>query len=195
MPPGYIKDMKLAIFMQKSSNLAGENRLLRFFVIVIGIAVLANSFFVYTSVKHQRTILVPVGINNRVEVADSNASDDYLRFITRYAASLALNYTPATARQQFGELLALYSPDSFPEAKKTFYSLADTIETAKVSNSFYIQHIQTDRERGVIEVTGQMRQFAEDKKVIDDLQAIYELGYRISDGRFMLTDFREKQRR
>ena len=187
--------MKLDIFMQKSSNLAGENRLLRFFVIVIGVAVLINSFFVYTSIKHQRTVLVPVGLNNRVEVADSSASDDYLKFITRYAAGLALNYTPATARQQFGELLALYAPDAFPEAKKTFYSLADTVETAKVTNSFYIQQIQVERERGVIVVTGLKRQFAEDRKVIDDLQAVYELSYRISDGRFMLTDFREKQRR
>ena len=90
--------MKLDMFLQRSSNIAGENRLLRFFVVVIGAAVLVNSFFVYTSVRHQRTILVPVGLNSEMEVSDSNASDDYLKFITRYAAGLALNYTPATAR-------------------------------------------------------------------------------------------------
>lgn len=187
--------MKLDIFMQKSSNIAGENRLLRFFIVVIGAAVLVNSLFVYTSVKHQRTVLVPIGLNIRVEVSDSNASDDYLKFITRYAAGLALNYTPATARQQFGELLALYSPDAFPEAKKSFYSLADTVETARVTNSFYIQSIQVDREKGAIEIIGLKRQYAEDRKVIEDVQTAYELGYRISDGRFMLTDFKEKERR
>ena len=187
--------MKLDIFMQKASNLAGENRLLRFFVLVIGIAVLVNSFFVYTSVKHQRTVLVPVGLNSKVEVADSSASDDYLKLMTRYTLGLALNYTPANARQQFGELLSLYSPDIFPEAKKTFYSLADTVETAKATNSFYIQSIHADKDKGVIEVVGLKRQFAEDKRVVDDMQAMYELHYRISDGRFMLTDFREKQRR
>lgn len=187
--------MKLDIFMQKSSNIAGENRLLRFFVVLIGAAVLVNSFFVYTSVKHQKTVLVPVGLNSRVEVADSNASDDYLKFVTRYAAGLALNYTPATARQQFSELLALYSPDSFPGAKKAFYGLADTVETARVTTSFYIQNIQVDREKGVIEITGLKRQYAEDRKVIDDVQTAYELGYRVTDGRFMLSDFKEKERR
>ena len=169
--------------------------MLRFFVVVIGATVLVNSFFVYTSVKHQRTILVPVGLNSGMEVSDSNASDDYLKFITRYAAGLALNYTPATARHQFGELLVLYAPDAFPEAKRSFYSLADSVETAKVTNSFYIQNIRVDREQCVIEVTGLKRQFAEDRSVMDDVQTTYELSYRISGGRFMLTGFKEKERR
>lgn len=181
--------------MQRSSNVAGENRLLRFFIIVIGAAVLVNSFFVYTSARHQRTILVPIGLNSRVEVLDDNASDDYLKFVTRYAIGLALNYTPATVRQQFGELLALYYPDAFPEAKKTFYGLADTVETAKVTNSFYIQSIHVDRAKGIIEATGLKRQSAEDRKVIEDVLTTYELGYRITEGRFMLTDFKEKERR
>jgi conjugal transfer pilus assembly protein TraE len=187
--------MRLDLFMQRSSNIKGENRLLRFFVAVIGAAVIVNSFFVYTSVKHQRTVLVPAGLNSRVEVSDGNASDDYLKFITRYAAGLALNYTPATARQQFGELLSLYSPDAFPEAKKAFYGLADTVETAGVTNSFFIISIRVDRKKGVIDMTGLKRQSAQDSKVIDDVQTTYELGYGISDGRFMLTYFKEKERR
>ena len=185
--------MKFDIFMQKSSNIEAANRFLKFVVAVIGLAVLANSIFVYTMARHERTILVPAGLNSRVEVTDGQASDDYLKLMTRYAAGLALNYTPATAREQFGELLDLYSPEAFPEARKTLYSLADTVETTNITSSFYIESIKVDRKNGAIEATGLKRQFAQDGNPIGGAQQdTYEMTYRISDGRFMLTAFSEK---
>ena len=185
--------MELKIYMQKLSNVMAENRLLKFVVAVIGLAVIANCFFTFNMAKHERTILVPAGLNSRVEVADNYASDGYLDLMTRYALGLALNYTTATAREQFGELLTLYSPGAFPEARKTFYSLADTVETAGVSSAFFIGSIKVDRSRGVIEATGVSRQFAQDGGPLGpDRQTTYELSYRISDGRFQLTGFGEK---
>ena len=185
--------MELKIYMQKLSNVMAENRLLKFAVAVIGLAVIANCFFTFNMAKHERTILVPTGLNSRVEISDGHASDGYLDLMTRYVLDLALDYTPATARQQFGEFLTLYSPAVFPEARKTFYSLADTVETAGVSSAFFIGGIKVDRAKGVIEATGVSRQFAQDGSPLGpDKETSYELSYRISDGRFQLTGFGEK---
>ena len=180
--------MELKIYLQKLSNVMAENRLLKFVVAVIGLAVIANCFFTYTMARRKRIILVPAGLDSRVEVTDGGASDGYLDLMTRYALGLALDYTPATARQQFGELLTLYAPEAFPEARKTFYSLADTVETAGVSSAFFIGSIKVDRSKGVIEATGVSRQFAQDGSPLGPAkETTYELSYRISDGRFQLT--------
>ncbi len=185
--------MELKIYMQKLSNVMVENRLLKFAVAVIGLAVIANCFFAFNMARHERTILVPAGLNSRVEVTDGQASDGYLNLMARYVLGLALDYTPATSREQFGELLALYSPGAFPEARKTFYSLADTVETAGVSSAFSIGSIKVDRAKGVIDATGVERQFAQDGSPLGpDRQTTYELSYRISDGRFQLTGLGEK---
>ncbi|MDA8089220.1 MAG: type IV conjugative transfer system protein TraE [Nitrospiraceae bacterium] len=185
--------MELKIYMQRLSNVMAENRLLKFVVAVIGLAVIANCFFTFNMAKHERTILVPAGLNSRVEVTDGQASDGYLDLMARYVLGLALDYTPATARQQFGELLTLYAPEAFPGARKTFYSLADTVETAGVSSAFFIGSIKVDRTTGGIEATGVSRQFAQDGSPLGpDKETTYELSYRISAGRFQLTGFGEK---
>ena len=185
--------MNFKIFMDEKANTEAANRLLKFIVLVIGGTVLVNSVMIYTVTRHERTILVPAGLNSRVEITDGQASDSYIELMTRYSVGLALNYTPATAREQFGELLNLYSPDAFPEARKAFYSIADTVETAGVTSSFYISRIKVDRVKGLIEVTGLARQFGQDGNALGgEKQTEYELSYRISDGRFMLTGFADR---
>ncbi len=185
--------MELKIYLQKLSNLTAENRLLKLALIVIGGAVVFSTLYTVSAVKNERTILVPAGLNGRVEVADGRASDSYLDLMTRYVVDLALNYTPATARKQFGELLSLYTSEAFPEAQKTFYALSGTVETANVSSAFSMDRIKVDRKRDAIEVTGVLRQFGSDGSPIGGAkEAAYELTYRIFDGRFMLTSFNEK---
>ena len=210
--------MELKVYMDKLSNLTAENRLLKFVVAVIGCAVLANTFIMLGMTRRARTILVPPalvppalvspalvspalvspalvspGLSAKVEISGDQASDGYLELMTRYVTGLALNYTPATAREQFGELLALYSPSAFPEAKKTFYALAGTVETANVSSVFTPGSIKVDRMRGVIDATGVQRQFAQDGgPLVPDKETTYEISYRISGGRFELTGFSEK---
>lgn len=195
--------MELKVYTDKLSNLTAENRLLKFVVVVIGCAVLANTFIMLGMTRRARTIIVPPalvspalvspGLSAKVEISGDQASDGYLELMTRYVTGLALNYTPATAREQFGELLALYSPDAFPVARKTFYALAGTVETANVSSVFTPGSIKVDRMRGVIDATGIQRQFAQDGGPLGpDKETTYEISYRISDGRFELTGFSEK---
>ena len=190
--------MELKVYTDKLSNLTAENRLLKFVVVVIGCAVLANTFIMLGMTRRARTIIVPPalvspGLSAKVEISGDQASDGYLELMTRYVTGLALNYTPATAREQFGELLALYSPSAFPDAKKTFYALAGTVETANVSSVFTPGSIKVDRMRGVIDATGVQRQFAQDGGPLGpDKETTYEISYRISDGRFELTGFSEK---
>jgi conjugal transfer pilus assembly protein TraE len=184
--------MKLDIFLQKTANLSLENRLLKLIVVVIGITVLINTVMTYRALNSHRTILVPPVMNSRIEIAGDRASEEYIKSFTRYLCGLAFSYTSATARGQFDELLTMYAPEAFPEAKRTFYSLADSIETARNTNAFYIQGLKVDSDRHQIEVIGIKRQFVEDR-MIDSGIKTYIIEYRIENGRFMIQKITEKE--
>jgi conjugal transfer pilus assembly protein TraE len=184
--------MKLDIFLQKTANLSLENRILKLIVIVIGITVLINTFMTYKALNSHRTILVPPVMNSRIEIAGDKASEEYIKSFTRYLCGLAFSYTSATARGQFDELLTMYAPDAFAEGKRIFYGLADSIETAKNTNAFYIQELKVDSDRHQIEVIGIKRQFVEDR-MIDSGIRTYIIEYSIENGRFMIQKITEKE--
>jgi conjugal transfer pilus assembly protein TraE len=93
-------------------------------------------------------------INTKLEIVGNSASDEYIRVFGRYAAWLALNYSPATARSQFSELLTMFAPEKYAEVRKAFYVLADTVEMGHVSSVFHITRIKIDRVRSEMEVDG-----------------------------------------
>ena len=184
--------MRMNIFLQKSSNLFTENRLLKFVIFILALAVVVNSFLVSRAIKYQRVILIPPKLNGSIEFVEGKPSDQYLRDLARRIVSLAATYSPATARIQFNELLALYAPEEYPGAAKAWYALAGRVEESQVSNVFYLRNLIVDNADQRLEIIGDRRQFAEDR-LIDAATKTYEARYRLEDGRFYLLSFMEKQ--
>ena len=182
--------MKSELYLQKSSNLFAQNRLLKFVAAVIGITVLYNTWMLQQALNSHRTVILPPVINQEMEFWGERASENYLRQMTRYALTLAVNTSPATARQQFEELLTLYAPESFPDAQSALYSLALRIEEAKVTNAFYIDSIRVDKESRIVKISGLKTQFMQDV-ITRNQQAVYEIKYRIQEGRFMIESIKE----
>jgi conjugal transfer pilus assembly protein TraE len=164
--------------------------MLKFVVLVIGITVLYNTWMIRQAMNTHRTIIVPPVVNQAMEFQGERASENYLRQMVRYAMSLAVNNSPATARRQFEELLALYAPESFPDAQTALYSLAGNIEEAKITNAFYIDSIKVDEQNMVVEVKGLKLQFVQDV-ITKNQQTVYEIKYRIQEGRFMIISIKE----
>jgi len=152
----------------------------------------ANSFLVNRAIRYQRVILIPAGLNGPVEFVEGKPSDRYIRELARRIAGLALTYSPATARGQFDELLALYAADQYPDASKAWYALASRVEESQVSNVFYLRNLIVDNTAQRLEITGDRKQFAEDR-LIDTASKTFEVRYRLENGRFYLLSFLEKQ--
>lgn len=183
--------MNLDIFLQKSSNIFAENRLLKFVVVALGIAVVINTAGLFMALNSQRVILVPPVVNSKISVSGDKASDEYLKEFARYILSLALTYNPVNARSQFSELLAVYDPAEFQTSRKELYELADKIENTKASSAFYIQSIINDTEKRRLEVTGTKKTYMVDQKAEDTLK-VYLIEYRIENGKFILVRLYEK---
>lgn len=181
--------MLFDLYLQKTSNLVGENRLLKFFIVVIGLAVVVNSFYVHKAMNQQRTVIIPIGgLTERIEVQGEVLSDSYLRLMTRYAIGLLMNYTPDRAHSQYSELLEMFSSGAYPEYKERLITLADDIKTTKVSGLFSIQKITSHGNE--IEVSGIKKQFLESSLVSDEVAA-YRIKYEVVNGMFRLVEINE----
>ena len=183
--------MEFKLFTSKTANIFAENRMLKFTVLVLLAAVLILSVCVVTAMNRERVILVPPVINSKVMITGDHASDDYLREFTRYVISLALTYNPASARNQFSELLAIYDPAGFPNARKDLYELADRIETTRASSAFHIQSMTNNADGNLVEVQGAKMTYIGEMKA-DIVQTSYIVEYRFDNGRFILTRLYEK---
>ena len=186
--------MKVDVFLNKKANLASENRLLKFVVLVIGIAVFISSIGSYYALHHQKVIIIPPGVRNKIIVSGNIVNDEYINTFARYISSLAFSYNPTTARKQYEELLTLYDSRSYPQAKTVFYNLADQVEMTKVSSTFYIDKIWVDEQKRQVEVQGKHQEYMDDRKV-EDKTRTYFIGYKISDGRFKITSISAKVKR
>ena len=181
--------MNTNIFLQKTSNLFVENRLLKFIIVVLALAVIFNSFMVYRAVKYQRVVLIPPKMTGTVEFVQGRPTDNYTKDLSRRIVNLAATYSPPTARMQFEELLSYYAPESYPEASKAWYSLASRVEESQVSSVFYLEKIKLGEDD--IEIFGNLKQFAGDT-LLENTSKTYLVNYRLQDGRFYIISFKEK---
>ena len=182
--------MKTDIFIQKASNLFTENRLLKFIIVVLSLAVVFNSFMVYRAVKYQRVVLIPPTMTGTVEFIQGKPTDNYIKDICRRVVNLANTYSPPTARQQFEELLFYFAPESYQAASERWYSLASRIEESQVSSVFYLERIKI--EKNTMEVFGNLKQFAAGNTLLENSSKTYLINYRLQDGRLYIVSIKEK---
>jgi conjugal transfer pilus assembly protein TraE len=178
------------VYLNKISGLFAENRLLKFTVLVIGVAMIYFAAKVESAVNSHKVIIVPAGLSVEVEIDGNYLPDSYIDTMATYVMSLTTNYTPVSARGQFDRLLKLYAPDQFANARKIFYDLASAIEVSKNTSAFYIAGISVDRKKGQIEVRGTRKQFSESTS-LSDQNKVYFIDFTVANGRFMITKFSE----
>jgi len=182
--------MKLNTYINKTSNLYAENRLLKFAVILIGIAVVVNGFFSYIAMQYQKVVILPPVVDRRVVISGNKVDDSYIKLFTRYAMSLLQNYTAATARGQFEEFLTLVTTSAYPEMQKRLYTLADTIKKLNMTSAFYPRKITVDEKKHIIEVTGLKKEFTH-TTIVEDGPKKYRIKYKVINGRFYIDEVKE----
>lgn len=181
--------MKLKKFLNDYANVKHENQLLKFAIVALTLMVMWSFFYIDKSVKRQKVILLPPQLSSRVVFVGDKPNKAYFEQMTRYVVSLALDYTSATARGQFAELLTLFSPEAFKKYEPVFYNLADRVQAAgNITNSFYITKIQVYPKEKKIVVTGSIYTYSASSLLTQEV-CQYLIRYKIQSGRFMITEF------
>lgn len=178
--------------VREKDNLKASIRLLKFFVILIGVAIFYLGYKVDRAVKYQRTILVP-GLDHKIEVTGDDLSDDSIDFYARHIVLLRANFSPGTVRKNFVQLLKLFAPESYPDAWKLYYDFADKIEATNVTSVYFIQDVKANKKDRQIIVYGQNRQFKNNTQ-LSEAMVQFTLSYKIDSGMFKLLNLDEKEK-
>lgn len=188
--------MRLDFFVQKTSNKFLENRLLKFVVIVLAVIEIYNTTQIQKAINSHRTIITPPVISSSFEVMGDNASDDYFMKMARYISSLTFSYTPLNAKNQFGELLTLYNPDSYPKGKSDLLALAELIENTHITQVFFISDVEIERKdnKNKIIIKGDKKISDDTKTPMDTIKTTFIIEYKMSDGKFSINRIYEEEK-
>ena len=183
--------MRFDYYVEETRNLRASNRLLKFAITAIALAVAVQGFFTYAALKHQKVVLVPAGLSEKVWIGGGEASDEYLKIMGRYLSLLLLHYTPSSAGAQFSEFLSYVSPEAYPSLRAELEENLHRIEMLNITSVFHVQEMELDRTKREILVKGFLRQYAGEAEARDE-HVVCLIRYRIGDGRLMVDEVEQK---
>ena len=180
-------------YIQGSSNLFEENRLLKFAIVgLFGITAVLGAV-IYSSDQKERTVVVPFGSGGDLYVTGSKPSAAYIRTMTRNIVALAGTYSAYSADRQFQELLSIVHPSAYDSMRDSLNSILDELaNNPTLSIATYIRPDQpvqwTDRDilvpiEKVRVIGGVIRKFRGDLRI----------RYAVENGRFWLVALTEEK--
>jgi conjugal transfer pilus assembly protein TraE len=179
-------------YVQGSSNLFEENRLLKFAIVgLFGITAVLGAV-IYSSDQKQRTVVVPFGAGGDLYVTGSKPSAAYIRTITRNIVALAGTYSAYSADRQFQELLSIVHPSAYNSIRDSLNSILDELAgNPTLSIATYIRPDQpvqwTDRD--ILVPVEKVRVIG---GVIRKFRGNLRIRYAIENGRFWLVSLTEE---
>lgn len=179
-------------YLQGSSNLFEENRLLKFAITGLFGITCVLGVVIYSTAQNQRTVVIPFGSGGDLYVTGSKASETYLRTMTRHVVALSGTYSPFSADRQFQELLSIVHPSAYNGVRDSLNHILDELEQSPtLSIATYIRQDQpvswTDRQ--IIVPVEKVRVIG---GVIRKFRGNLRIGYAVDAGRFWLTQLTEE---
>lgn len=179
-------------YIQGSSNLFEENRLLKFAIVgLFGITAVLGAV-IYSSDQKQRTVVVPFGAGGDLYVTGSKPSAAYIRTITRNIVALAGTYSAYSADRQFQELLSIVHPSAYNSMRDGLNGILDELAgNPTLSIATYIRPDQpvqwTDRD--ILVPVEKVRVIG---GVIRKFRGNLRIRYAVENGRFWLVSLTEE---
>jgi len=124
-------DSKLKPFIQSTSNVFGENRLLKILLGIMTVGV----WLIYTSVQdfkeHQQTIVFPGGQRPPYEIRNYSANESYIFDMANYIVHLAGNTSPSNVEDRMNILLGMFHESTYPRYQAHFKKMVSEIKRFK----------------------------------------------------------------
>ena len=180
-------------YIQGSSNLFEENRLLKFAIVgLFGITAVLGTV-IYSSDQKERTVVVPFGSGGDLYVTGSKPSAAYIRTMTRNIVALAGTYSAYAADRQFQELLSIVHPSAYDSMRDSLNGILDELAgNPTLSIATYIRPDQPVQwtERDILVPIEKVRVIG---GVIRKFRGELRVRYAVENGRFWVISLTEEK--
>ena len=180
-------------YIQGSSNLFEENRLVKFAIVgLFGITAVLGTV-IYSSDQKERTVVVPFGSGGDLYVTGSKPSAAYIRTMTRNIVALAGTYSAYSADRQFQELLSIVHPSAYDSMRDSLNGILDELAgNPTLSIATYIRPDQPVQwtERDILVPIEKVRVIG---GVIRKFRGELRVRYAVENGRFWVISLTEEK--
>lgn len=186
---------RISFYMQESSNIFAENKLLRIVLVAMLVWSAINSVMLTDALADRVTIITPPDESYQFEITSNSANDTYLYRMARHVVFLAGNLTAATGRDQLNDLLRFIFPSNTAQYQEHFNTLAKEIERyPNITSLVELNGASSMKIKGdVITIDVTKKRLIGDT-VVKKERVRYKLTYKIEEGRFWVVDLKEVNR-
>jgi len=185
--------MKGDKYLANVDRLLANNRALGVMCAVLVAVNLLNMGFTMRMASRVETVILPPG-GEEMKIGNGKADSAYIRRMARYVTGMLGSYTAATARNQFQEVLQLWSPATITEAARYFDGVVADIERypSIASNVLWNGTEPLKFTKDLIQVQV-MKERMVNGTVSDRKQAFYCIKYHIDGSKFAIVNITEKE--
>lgn len=187
--------MKLQDISRSYEALGQSNRMLMVTALCLAISLVCMSFILLT--RHERVVLVPSYIDQRMEVSWNSANQAYYKSFAVQVAMLIGNVTPGTLKFTTDYLGMVMSAEVYSKVKPqlTAYGKDESFLRGTVFSYFTVQALHFEDKVNKVFVTGFLNsspmQIATGPGAsrIETKQVTYEMQFKMSNGRPLIVAF------
>lgn len=114
-------------YINETSNLWSENRLLKALLLVLTLLFLVDIAVGISNRHSLRTVVVPFGAENDLQIVGNEPSERYLKAMARNIATLFGTFTAGSVEAQYDELLRFVHPSKYADVRGEFRNLVKQI--------------------------------------------------------------------
>ena len=173
--------MRISTFREKWENLARENGLLRFCVLVLTVGLILEGLVMVMSLgKTSVVIEVPEYLKKDFSIKEGKPSSEYFE---QWALSLVpyiAGFTPESVDFNIRVFLSYVHPKAYGTIETELIKLRDEVKSVGISQAFFPQTVVTKENK--VRVTGRQMRFV-GKTVTSDEVVTYEIGFLMEKGK------------
>lgn len=140
--------------------------------VLLGVVVIMTIAFLSKS-NDTKIVLVPFGsTSEQVSINDSQASQEYLKRMTKKLVQLGFSYSPVTAQENFDELLEFVDPEHYGVLHKVIVRKIEEIRKSNISSVFFPGEYIYDIKNQRVAVKGVLKTYSGQNLVEDEKKTI-----------------------
>ena len=137
------------------------------------------------------TVVIPAGLNEKIEISQNGVSDSYLIQWSEFLTSLKLNVTPSNINRKQSVLLSYVDSAIYNEFKAHLSDEIDKVQKDEISTVFFPTDSKVvNKEKMTTMVTGVLRVYI-GNEINSESQISYQLQYKLNNNNLLLTSFKE----
>lgn len=179
-------------YVNKTSNVYAENKILRGLFVGIFVVVIYNTYQIDNLKNTRVERIIPIGQSVEYTFIGNAGSDEYLRSMAIFILQLCGDLSAGSARSQLALLQSFWHPTTAADYRDRFKTMSDEIEKFP-STSF---DVTWDAAKPVTYLPGEVRIHAIKHKLIGSKiekssPIEYKIEYLMENGRFAVTHIKE----